>query len=504
MRGGERTAEERERARLEREARRAAREGRPAPEAPPPTEVPPPPVDTPEEPRVRRVERSHPAAPAARPEPTPKAQPAPEFVPAPEPEPRLEPEPPVEPEPLPDPEPTPAPQAAAARPRPPAPFRPEPARRSVREARSVKAQSVLDRRRAGSRSSSPRSRTHRRGRLVALGTAGLLGLVVLWFLFSLYQPFAGEGEGTVAVRIPSGAGVGEIADLLAERGVVSSAFFFRARATITGRAGDFKAGRFALREDMSYASAMDALAESPDAQTVSVTIPEGRARSEVRDLVKGDLEGDYLALTRRSPLLDPRDYGARNATDLEGFLFPATYELKRGQGAKELVRQQLEAFEREFAKVDMRFANSKNLSRYDVLVIASMVEREAQLAKERPVIASVIYNRLREGIPLGIDATVRFATGNWDQPLTESQLAVDSPYNTRELQDLPPGPIGSPGLSSIQAAANPDDTDFIYYVVKPNTCGVHDFSVTLDEHNSKVARYEDERAARGGRSPTDC
>jgi len=366
---------------------------------------------------------------------------------------------------------------------------------------------VLDRRRqsgAGGHRPGGRGPTHGRGRLVALAAAAVVALAGVWFLASLFQPFAGDGEGNVAVRIPSGAGVGEIADLLAERGVVDSAFFFRARATISGRAGDFKAGRFGLREDMSYAAAMDAISESPDAQTVSVTIPEGRARSEVRDLVKDDLEGDYLALTRRSPLLDPRDYGAQGATNLEGFLFPATYELRRGEGAKELVRQQLEAFKREFAKVDMRFAKSKNLSRYDVLVIASMVEREAQLARERPVIASVIYNRLREGIPLGIDATIRFATENWDQPLTESELVVDSPYNTREVQGLPPGPIGSPGLSSIQAAANPDDTDFIYYVVKPNTCGVHDFSVTLDEHNAKVARYEEERAARGGQSPTDC
>lgn len=334
--------------------------------------------------------------------------------------------------------------------------------------------------------------------------AGLVALAIAWLAFSLYQPLKGDGEGAVAVTIPSGAPVGEIADLLAERGVISSSFFFQARAKLSGRSGDFKAGKFTLQEDMSYGAAMDAIGQSPSAQTVSITIPEGRSRSEVKRLIGDDLDGDYMKLTRSSRLLDPADYGAKGATDLEGFLFPATYELKRGQGTRELVRQQLEAFKREFAKVDVSFAKTKNLSRYDVLVIASMVEREAQVARERPVIASVIYNRLREGILLGIDATIRFATGNWTRPLKESELAIDSPYNTRRREGLPPGPIGSPGLSSLQAAARPRKTPFLFYVVKPNACGEHEFSATDAEFQADVERYNSEREARGGQSPTDC
>ena len=243
------------------------------------------------------------------------------------------------------------------------------------------AQSVLERRRAQAGSALSR---RRRRRVIPLVAAGVLALAMAWFLVALFQPFKGDGNGTVALTIPSGAGVGEIADVLAERGVVSSPFFFRARATLSGSAGDFKAGRFTLSRDMSYGAAIAALSQSPAAQTVSITVPEGRSRSEVRSLIGKDLEGNYLSLTERSPLLDPADYGARNASSLEGFLFPATYELKRGRGTRELVKQQVEAFKREFAKVDMSFAKTKNLSRYDVLVIASMVEREAQVADERP------------------------------------------------------------------------------------------------------------------------
>jgi UPF0755 protein len=169
-----------------------------------------------------------------------------------------------------------------------------------------------------------------------------------------------------------------------------------------------------------------------------------------------------------------------------------------------LVSQQLTTFQEKFKGVDLSYARRKNLTPYEVLIIASLVEREAQLAKERPVVASVIYNRMREGIPLGIDATVRFITGNWDRPLRESELANPSPYNTRRNQGLPPGPIGSPGLASIKAAARPANTKYLFYVVKPGSCGEHKFSATDAEFQRDVARYNSEREKRGGKSPTNC
>jgi uncharacterized YceG family protein len=133
-----------------------------------------------------------------------------------------------------------------------------------------------------------------------------------------------------------------------------------------------------------------------------------------------------------------------------------------------------------------------------------MIEREAMLDSERRLISAVIYNRLREGIPLGIDATVRFATGNLSEPLTESELATDSPYNTRLHAGLPPGPIGNPGLASLEAAARPAGVDYLYYVVKPGTCGEHSFSSSDVEFQADVARYNDAREAAGGQSPDTC
>lgn len=504
MSRSDRTPAEREQARLEREAKRAAREGR-TPQPPPPVERPPD-VQPPSEPASEPPPLPEPPAEPVHQEPVAE----PESVqPPPEPDPV-----PVRHEPMVEPEPYEEPHGEHVPPQPPPPYEPpsaEPtsrrgaaARRPAADRRKAASEFLRGRREQRGGRSTPGSGSRRPRVLIAAALAGALALVCAWFLLSLFQPFKGDGSGEVTVTIPKGATVGEIADQLADAGVIDSPFFFRARATLSGRAGDLKAGRFVLRGDMSSTAAMDALAEAPVPDTVTITIPEGMSRSEAKRVVGDSLKGDYLAASRRSQLLDPKRYGGRKAENLEGFLFPATYELKPGRPVSELVAQQLQAFRRELAKVNMRFAKSKNLTPYDVLTIASMVEREAQLPRERPLVASVIYNRLRDGIPLGIDATTRFATGNWTEPLKESELALDSPYNTRSRQGLPPGPIGSPGLAAMKAAANPAKTDYLYYVVKPGACGEHAFSTSFEQFDQDVARYNSERAARGGKSPTDC
>jgi len=240
-------------------------------------------------------------------------------------------------------------------------------------------------------------------------------------------------------------------------------------------------------------------------KTIALTIPEGLSRAQVAPLAReAGLRGDYEAASIRSPSLNPARYGAEGAEDLEGFLFPDTYELVARAPVADLVQRQLETFEGRIADVDMGYARSKNLTAYDVLTIASMIEDEAAVPAERRLIAAVIYNRLREGIPLGIDATVRFAVGNYTEPLTESELATESPYNTRVHAGLPPGPINSPGLASIEAAARPAQVDYLYYVVEPGTCGEHAFSATDTEFQEDVARYNEAREAAGGESPDSC
>jgi UPF0755 protein len=309
----------------------------------------------------------------------------------------------------------------------------------------------------------------------------------------------------VAVTIPAHSGAGAIASLLERKGVVSSSFFFDARATLSGKRGDLKPGSYVLKRDMSYGAAIDALTNGPPVNVVTVVVPEGRSRREIAASLRGArLTGDYIAASRRSPTLDPARYGARHATDLEGFLVPATYQLKPGSNVRQLVTKQLQAFKQRFASVSLRRARAKNLTPYDVLTIASLIERETAVPRERKLIASVIYNRLHAGMPLQIDATSRFQLNKWSGALTQSDLASPSPYNTRIHKGLPPGPIGNPGIASIQAAAAPASTGFLFYVVNPCRPGTHTFAKTLAGFNAAVARYNAARARAGGNAPKGC
>jgi uncharacterized YceG family protein len=161
-------------------------------------------------------------------------------------------------------------------------------------------------------------------------------------------------------------------------------------------------------------------------------------------------------------------------TNLEGFLFPATYEFLRKTGAQRLVEQQLDAFCANWRKVNLSYARSKNLTPYDVLIIASMIEKETVAPRERPLVAAVIYNRLRHRMALGIDATLRYGLHiPPTEPIRQSQLASDDPYNTRRFAGLPPTPIANPGLASMRAAAHPARVDYLYFARKSDK--VHHF-----------------------------
>jgi UPF0755 protein len=333
----------------------------------------------------------------------------------------------------------------------------------------------------------------------------LVALFLLWSLNQLFQPFHGEGSGEVAVAIPKGAGVSEIGDLLSKRGVIDDSTLFQIRVRLAGEASSLYSGRFTLAHNMSYGAAIDALSTPPVKRTVSVTIPEGYTRSQAAQLVEEDgVPGSYTKATIKSKYLNPAQYGAKGAKNLEGFLFPDTFELKPNAPVGDLVQVQLQDFQRRIKGVDMKYAKSKNLTVYDVLIIASMVEREAGVTSQYKDVASVIYNRLHEGMPLGIDATIRFATGNYTDPLTESELAIDSPYNSRTNVGLPPGPINSPGLKAIEAAAHPAKSDYLFYVTTPGACGKLTFAKTEAEFEAAVNKYNSAREAAGGNSPDTC
>ncbi len=245
-------------------------------------------------------------------------------------------------------------------------------------------------------------------------------------------------------------------------------------------------------------------------RAVKVLIPEGKTRMQIAQIATAEgLTGSYRAASRHSPLLDPAAYGApKHTPDLEGFLFPATYDMDPGASVNRLVEEQLIAFHENFGSSEIARARALHVTPYQLLIVASMVEREAQIPGDRAKIAAVIYNRLAQGMPLGIDASIYYAielnsgVATYTHELTEAQLHIDSAYNTRTHVGLPPTPISNPGMASIEAAAHPAHDAYLYYVAGADGCGEQVFSNTLAEFETNAAAYKAAVARNGGRPPT--
>jgi UPF0755 protein len=301
--------------------------------------------------------------------------------------------------------------------------------------------------------------------------AVLVPIVVIWFLFSLFQPFAGSGHGRVEVTIPADSGASQVGSLLQQDGVIGSSFFFKLRATLDGDRSKLRAGTYVLQRGMSYSGVLHRLTQlTVGPATVNVLIIPGLSRAKVQARLQASgIKGNYVAETLSSSLLDPTSYGApKRIPSLEGFLWPDTYELTRPVKIADLIADQLTRFKQEFSQVNLTYAKSRNLTGYDVLKIASLISEESMLPRDGPVVASVIYNRLRLGIDLGLDSTVSYATGNYGD-LTDAQLNSKSPWNTTNHRGLPPTPIDSPDLPDIQDAAHPAHTNYIYFINR--VCG---------------------------------
>jgi UPF0755 protein len=258
---------------------------------------------------------------------------------------------------------------------------------------------------------------------------------------------------------------------------------------------------FGLRSgDAEVEATTPAVTTAPKPVILRILFPEGFTRKE---MVKRVAEVRQIAKTKRkvTPKLSGNAYAVaskaakvpapfrKHARGIEGFLFPATYEFTPKTTAKQLVEDQIDHFNGNWAKVDQRYAKTKQLTPYDVLIIASMVEKETIAPDERPKVAAVIYNRLKARMPLGIDATIRYGL---DIPGTESlrvsQLESDNPYNTRNRTGLPPTPIANPGLASMQAAAHPAKVKYRYFVRKPDRVH-HFFTASESEFFAKACEY---------------
>ena len=331
----------------------------------------------------------------------------------------------------------------------------------------------------------------------------MLAAAIVWFCYELFQPFHGSGHGNVTVTIPAHSHIGQIADELGRDGVISSSFFFEVRATLSGDRGNLRAGTYRLKRDMSYSTVLGILTKAPPAAAVTnVTVIPGKTRHQVDALLRSEgVKGSYGAETRASRLLRPSWYGAPAGTDsLEGFLFPDTYQLREPISVPALVADQLIRFRQAIAGVNFAYARSKHLTplrRADHRVDG---RGRGPDRRDRPLVASVIYNRLAKGMPLQLDATTCYIVGG--EPCNLSQTSLlnsSSPYNTRIHAGLTPTPIDSPSLASIEAAAHPAHTNYVYFVVTPCGNGAEVFTSNYQQFQKDAQRYQ--YSARQARRP---
>jgi UPF0755 protein len=321
----------------------------------------------------------------------------------------------------------------------------------------------------------------------------------LVWLAALALSTAGCGEpygAPIRVVVPPGASFQAAAESLAQAGVIGSPKLFRTYASVMGRDRSLKPGTYLLQRGTAWSEVMDALT-SGRGIVRTVTIPEGFALSSIVPLLAKALGTPVdsvraavsdTALRRRLDIPTPT---------LEGYLFPATYGFPDGTSASDAVAQLVQRFEQSWKPEWDARLQQLAMSRHDIVTLASIIEKEARLAEERPVISAVYHNRLKAGMLLQADPTVQYAQGRHVERVMYKDLEIDSRYNTYRYPGLPPGPIASPGAPSLEAALFPADVPFLFFVAHPD--GHHEFRRTFDEHEEARAQIRRSAGADGRR-----
>jgi UPF0755 protein len=321
--------------------------------------------------------------------------------------------------------------------------------------------------------------------IVLVGT-GAFGSFVLYD--HITQPRIGSDE--VMFNVPQGATGNDVGILLAESGLIEHELFFRIAIHLSRSNTSIKHGDFILQKGKSPVQLLEILRtsvpQSVDEQNVKVTIPEGLTLAQIAAL-RNEPEAFLLAVES----LDLWEQFGIAPISAEGFLMPNTYFFNEEPSEQELVKRMVDQFNKDFDSLLEQYPEMKAEDKISILTVASLVEEEARLDEERPIVAAVVYNRLSRKMPLEMDSTLQYILGKYGQRLLNEDKEADSPYNTYMNRGLPPGPISNPGAKSIEAAMNPADVDYIFFVSNADGKS-HTFTSNLRDHDKAVAKYRRE------------
>jgi UPF0755 protein len=338
-------------------------------------------------------------------------------------------------------------------------------------------------------------RLTRRGKAVAtlvvlfllLGIPAAVGVV---YLNSIGVTSSSTPGRVVEIEIPEGTAISEVGELLEDEGIIKSAMGFRIASFLHSGDEGIQAGTYELPSGLSARDALDRILEGPEVKFITVTFPEGSWLTEFADRLDEDTDirgRDLLRVLKSGQVKS--NILPEGSNNFEGLLFPSTYQIVEQDTAQSLAQRLVNETEKQLDSVNTSNAEAMGYSKYEILNIASMIQAEAGVSRDRGKIARVIYNRLDAGMALGIDATVIYALGERTNSLTVSDLEIDSPYNTRKVTGLPPTPIGASGTAAIRAAANPTEGPWLYYVLT-DCDGSHAFSVDYDDFLADKAEYQ--------------
>ena len=330
--------------------------------------------------------------------------------------------------------------------------------------------------------------------LLGLALSAAIVLIALaplfWFRIQTQRAFKGYADSEIRVHIARGSTVSEIGELLEAKGVIASSSLFRVLVYLNDQAVDLKAGEY----EFSGPASLDDVVEQIRTGRVyyhRVTIPEGLEIPSIAETFVQAQFGTtarFLSVMRDTSLISDLDPAAKN---LEGYLFPETYFLTAGMNETEIVTLMLQNFRRILTPENVKRAEDLGMTIREVVTLASLIEKETALDRERPLVAAVFHNRLRRNMRLACDPTVIYAVKRvkeYDGVINQSDLSLDSPYNTYIYPGLPPGPIANPGHASIEAALFPAESDFLYFVSRND--GSHTFSKDYRNHSNAVQRHQ--------------
>lgn len=324
--------------------------------------------------------------------------------------------------------------------------------------------------------------------LIPLVIAGVLALLTGSAVYSLARPVNAAAGDAVMVVVKPGMATQAIGELLYDKGLVKNVLIFRVMAKMEGLEGRLQAGEYAFSKAMTVREIIEKLARGETAYK-QFTIPEGFTIDQIAALLEKNKLASAAKYKEFAAGYAPYEYisPAANAKyKAEGFVFPDTYRVAAGTSEEQLVKMMMSQFDSQFTPAMRQRAAELGLSVREVVILASLVEKEAQVAAERPVIAGVFLRRLKLEMPLQSCATIQYILGYPKPELTVQDTELPSPYNTYQNMGLPPGPIASPGLAAIKAVLYPADTEFLYFFA--NKDGSHVFSRTYDEHLAAISR----------------